>query len=156
MAVFAPVWEMIKKHEGTEFENVKYDAGGPTKFGITLANLPPGSTAQDIENLTEEQAMAIAIKQFWNPIKGDTLDQKWATILCDQSYERGVHGASNILASINHGQAQPQLAFDFLKACAAACVHHVTVDPTQAKFLAGWLNRINDLEAFLFDLHYAF
>lgn len=62
VAVFSQVAPLIIKAEGTEYTNRKNDRGGPTKYGISKRAHPD----VDIENLTEEGALAILEQEYWN------------------------------------------------------------------------------------------
>ena len=51
--------QRILDSEGSEYTDRAADRGGPTRWGITRADLPPGSTAADVQALTADQARAI-------------------------------------------------------------------------------------------------
>lgn len=51
--------QRILDSEGSEYTDRAADRGGPTRWGITLADLPPGSTAADVQAVTADQARAI-------------------------------------------------------------------------------------------------
>lgn len=56
------------KEEGG-YGNDSRDPGGPTNYGITIADVrkyvKPGATAQDVKNLTQAQAISIYRNKYW-------------------------------------------------------------------------------------------
>jgi lysozyme family protein len=69
--------ELIWGHEGG-YVNRKTDRGGPTKFGVTAKTLAaargvPKVTAEQVRNLTIDEAEAIYRKSYWGPAGGDQL-----------------------------------------------------------------------------------
>lgn len=59
------------------FCNVKGDPGGATNHGITMATLSQAlgrpATVLDVRNLTDAQAEAIYLPDYWSPVHGDQL-----------------------------------------------------------------------------------
>lgn len=53
------------------YSNEPHDPGGPTKFGIDFrdyhAYIDPKGTAEDVKNLTLDQAFKIYEDRYWNP-----------------------------------------------------------------------------------------
>lgn len=69
--------ELMFGHEGG-YVNRKTDRGGPTKYGITAATLAahrgvPKVTAEQVRNLTIDEAESIYRKSYWGPAGGDQL-----------------------------------------------------------------------------------
>ena len=60
MSDFNKAVEKVLKFEGV-LSNDKYDAGGLTKYGISKRMYP----SLDIANLTQEQAVAIYKRDYW-------------------------------------------------------------------------------------------
>lgn len=60
---------LILEWETERFTNYKNDLGGPTKYGITLVALSTyrgrKCTADDVKNLTKEEALKIYYQNFW-------------------------------------------------------------------------------------------
>lgn len=165
MAKFDLAIPLILLHEGEEYTNDPDDAGGPTKWGVTIPDIP-GATAVTIMNLTREQACEIYRRKYWAPMRGDEIvAQPVADIFLDLGVARGIHGAVDMarqalslppqkradwgrlddetLNAMNAACAKNhlQFAFDFLNVCDAARIARVRADATQAKFLPGWLRR---------------
>lgn len=69
-------FEFVKLDEGG-YSNDPEDNGGPTKFGITLQRLVEfrhhHCTAEDVRKLREEEALAIYLKNYWNPTHCDEI-----------------------------------------------------------------------------------
>lgn len=67
----------IREEGGAAYTNDPADAGGPTKFGITLATLQSwreaDCMAEDVEQLDQHEAEAIYAARFWNPARCDAL-----------------------------------------------------------------------------------
>jgi len=63
-------------HEGT-YSDHPNDPGGPTKYGITIANystfLGRQATRDDVRNMTLDEALQIYKPRYWDAIKGDEL-----------------------------------------------------------------------------------
>jgi len=150
-------------------ENVPGDGGGVTKWGIDAADHP----GIDIENLTLEEATTIYHDGEWTAIQGDTLPAGIDTAVFDEAVNTGVRESVILLQRALYGLGY-RLAVDGAlgPATMAAVVKQAQIDsaglisqllamrrqyyqeivadrPGDAGFLQGWLNRVNDLAAFL-------
>lgn len=144
------------------FTNDPHDAGGATKWGISLLL---GShyglkTADDVRNLSLERAIEIYRDEFWR--YDDIVSQRVATKILDmvvnlgnvraiQLVQMAVNWAGgsvvvdgrlggNTLTAIN------KIAQDRLFACLIPLLEayyrsRVNIKPSQARFIKGWLNR---------------
>ena len=143
-------------------ENESGDNGGLTKFGIDARGHP----GVDIANLTKDQAIAIYYSEYWVPSHAMELPLGVGEAIFDIK----VNGGKGILwlqEALNHigipcstdgifGPATKAAAQkagpDALKALCnrREQYYHAIVEahPSQAKWLAGWLNRSADLEKF--------
>jgi lysozyme family protein len=162
MADFDEAVEITLGHEGSEYTDDPDDGGGPTRWGIILADLPPGSTAEDVKNLTRDQATSIYRSKYWDPIQGDAIvSQKVANLLFDQGVLNGVSTAVKFvqaivgaevdgvfgpetLGKINRTSATKIEAL-FVASGLRRYVGICENDPSQMKFLKGWVNRSADL-----------
>ncbi len=150
-------------------EDVPGDSGGLTKYGIDAADHP----GLDIRNLTLGQATAIYRDGEWTRCQCDDLPNGIDTAVFDCAVNNGIAVAGILLQrllarngfliridgeigrqTVTAARSEANLhAPDFLKLYldlrreryADIVLHH----PADAKFLRGWLNRVNDLETFL-------
>jgi lysozyme family protein len=167
MADFLPAVQYVLVNEGSTYTDNPDDLGGPTKWGITLTALSAwrGSTctAEDVENLTQQEAQQIYQTNYWDVMKLGTIgDQNCATAIFDQSVNQGIRGVAilvqktlvslghpvqidgdigpSTLLTLNTSNARSFLA-TFIVAVQNSYVTHVITDPTQITFLYGWLSR---------------
>ena len=149
MAQFSLAIPGVLKNEGG-YTWDKADPGGETNFGISKASYPN----IDIKNLTVEEATAIYLRDFW--LFGGIVDQAVANKLFD-SYVNMRHAAIKIAqgivgspvdgaygphteAAIN-GSLSGFFLGKFRAGLAAYYQAIVAHNPSQEKFLAGWLRR---------------
>lgn len=156
----------IIKREGSNYTNDPTDKGGPTKFGITIQTLgdyhhDDAVTAEEVMALTETEARAIYQSMYverpgFTQIKSDNL----RAFLVDWGVNSGPRTAIKALQSRlgiqadgilgaltaykTNAAAQPGLYDALVNDRAdfyAAIVDH---DPSQQRFLNGWLARNNE------------
>lgn len=166
---------LVLLHEGEEYTNDPDDAGGPTKWGITIPDLPSGGTASDIQSLTKDQAIAIYRAKYWDRIRGDEFSsQKVADVYMDLAVCKGLQGATDLIRAalgiprkiVLWGKLDDetlnavrvvgdglQLCFDTLRLCDDGRIARVRSDASQVKFLPGWLRRNKHTQAHVFGLH---
>jgi lysozyme family protein len=148
-------------------EDVPGDSGGLTKWGIDQAS----HQGVDIAALTRDDACRIYRAGDWNAVKGDLLPAGWDTAAFDCCVNMGKGVAIQLLQGtlIAFGQSIGEVdgilddktlaALDFLGArpdplrtyLLKRTDHYrqIALNGSRKKFLAGWLNRVNDLAAFL-------
>lgn len=89
----------ILVHEGSAYTNDPADAGGPTRFGITLVNLSSWRgrpcTAADVQRLTPAEAEAIYRAQYLRPF--DRLGDPLRVNVIDMGVNAGVGRATRLL-----------------------------------------------------------
>lgn len=155
MADFLPAVVKTIAHEGgARYTETAGDTGGATKYGISKRAYPQ----LDIRNLTEDQAREIYRRDYWNLIKGDSIQsQAVAENIFDSAVNLGSgrtirlvqltlgvaqDGAlgQDTLAALNKADPERFIA-DFTLAKIARYVGICNKDRTQSKFLLGWLNR---------------
>lgn len=165
MAEFEKAIPLILKWEGGYVDD-KDDLGGATNRGIIFKifkqyaaqfGLPP--TKDGLKQLSEEQAKIIYKDRFWNPMKGDDInDQQVANIIFDgfvnagtstlkiaqkeaSTEADGIFGPHTI-ARINASNGK--ILFEGIKDARIRYYHMIAERREQnKKFLKGWLNRIN-------------
>jgi lysozyme family protein len=151
-------------------EDVPGDTGGLTKYGIDAADHP----GVDIRGLTLEEATAIYRDGEWTHCLCDQLPEGVDTAVFDCAVNNGVPVAGILLQRallargfgvVVDGEVGPATVWAATAACvnlkhaligqllqlrrnryADIVLHH----PGDARFLKGWLARVDDLEKFLF------
>jgi len=152
---------MILLHEGIdgEYTDDPDDAGGPTRFGITIPVLalhrgvPASSlTAHDIQNLSREEAESIYIARFIHPfveiadpLRANVIDmgvnagQRRATILLQQCIGAGVDGiVGNETRILSHRREWNDL---YVGSWLAYYERLIENSRSQIKWRRGWRNR---------------
>lgn len=155
---FEKAFEYVIKNEG-DYVFDKNDPGGETKFGISKRSYP----ALNIKDLTLEDAKKIYYRDFWQ--KGrfeEILDDLAATQVFDLSVNLGMQAAvivlQRALRSVGKtvqedglmgpetfsavSSSEPRCLLAAIKSEAAGYYRQIAAkNPSQRKFLKGWLNR---------------
>lgn len=155
----------LKKWEGG-FAIVEGDAGGATKWGVTIGTyreyINPNATVDDLRNMNDAQWRLIAKGKFWDKCKADQLkNQSVAELIVDWCFNSGIGTIKKIqgivgtktdgivgpltVAAINQWD-QKRLHFTIKAARAeffATCVRNRSAN---LKFYDGWMNRLAALE----------
>lgn len=149
--------------KATGYVNDPADTGGETKFGVAKNANP----TLNIKTLTWEDTKAVYFKKYWLAASCDKLPPKVASIVFDSAINHGVGRATKFLQQAagvaTDGDIGPvtlakissadqnglcskiaDLRVKFYKDIVAA-------KPTQAKFLNGWLRRIDEVRTFVLD-----
>jgi uncharacterized protein (TIGR02594 family) len=170
---FATAVGRVIKAEGSEYENVPGDAGGATKFGITHEDLgrylgKKDATNEEVKNMTRETAEAIYKKLYWDSMGCDLIrSEKIQQVLFDQGVNRGSVTAARqfqlvlqnlgakigvdgnigtVTSSATNGFNENDVCREYLQAATHSYVDIVKRNPSQIKFLSGWINRLQNLE----------
>lgn len=173
MASFADALPFLLSHEGG-FVDDPTDRGGATKYGITQSALdsfrlqnPDLDMPRSVADLTEDEAVVIYHADYW--MFDDFDSQKVATKVLDLAANMGLRRGIKILQEAVGAAGGPELVFDGLlgpktvqavNACdeakllyelcelAAERYKQIAVnDPSQLKFLKGWLSRAESVPA---------
>lgn len=161
----------VIQSEGSTYTDDAADRGGPTKYGVTLATLRevrPGATADDVRNLTEEEARTIYIQRFVAEPGFARIYEPLRTLVVDFGVTSGPRRATRALqlavGAVADGIMGPEtherLAGSNVDTVYASVLrqyfdHFVSVvlndsdvrefrqahPNTQLKFLRGWVNR---------------
>ena len=155
---FLKAFDYVMYHEGGYINDLT-DAGGETKFGISKRSYPH----LDIKNLTRDQARRIYFVDFWLKAKCESINNENIAIkFFDLAVNIGISPAVKLiqralratgvqvvedgiigpitLAAIN--KADPTDLLAALKSEAAGYYRLIAhADPSQQKFINGWLNR---------------
>lgn len=160
-AVIAGLIDTPAHRRAVGYVNVPGDAGGETKFGV--AQNANGNVV--VRTLTLQQALNIYQTKYWTPALCDNIPSPLSAIHFDSAVNLGVGGAAKILQTALGVTADGNIGPKTLAALAASdiptvCTQYlnarqarynaiVAANPSQAKFLAGWTNRVNALKAWL-------
>ncbi len=146
---------LMRFEGGSKITNLSGDKGGLTKYGIAQMSHPD----VDISGLTEEQAMNIYAKEYWAPSHCTDLKPELQYMHFDTAVNCGVGAAIKILqrsAEVKDDGIIDPLTIQAsqninINAYAGERIQYykgiVERDPSQARFLQGWLNRVNTIVA---------
>ena len=129
----AAIQNVLRREGG--FANVAGDRGGATNFGISQAAYPN----LDVSKLTQEQAAQIYKRDYWDAIGADRLPENIRELVFDAAVNQGVNWTKQALAQSG---GDPNA---FLQLRAQRYQQIVQADPSQQKFLQGWMNRLRDV-----------
>ena len=154
----------IRSWEGG-YCNVPGDRGGATMWGVTIATYQAvfgaTKTVDDLKAMTEQQWDDIFGRLYWNKWRADEIRcQAIANLVVDWLWASGVYGIKlpqkvlgvkidgmvgpKTIAAINDYPDQKEL-FAKMWHEREEYLQRLAVKPTQKKFLAGWLNRLNGI-----------
>ncbi len=155
MANFDKSIHHILANEGGDIiTNDPTDRGGLTKYGISQRAYPE----IDIENLTEEQAKGIYKKDYWDAVRGDDIKRQ---IIAVSIFDFAVNAGPGVAKKLaqkaigvkSDGVIGPITLSSlitipiplFLYKYAIEKIKYyrdiVSKNPSQKKFLLGWINR---------------
>lgn len=84
----------VRIYEGNKYTNHPDDPGGPTKYGVTLADvrrfIDRHATAKTVKLLTWEQAKEVYRLHYWQPIHGDKLPWPVNFLVFDMGINSGI------------------------------------------------------------------
>lgn len=137
------------KHEGLHiFTNIPGDAGGATYSGVTQAvydsyRVGKNLEKQSVKLMGDDEMNDIYFNNYWSKAGCDKItDNGLAMSVFDFAVNGGVSRAGRYL-----GLAKDSVAYNNLRERFYRKI--VQNNPTQNKFLKGWLNRVSDLRKFV-------
>ena len=158
MSAFQACVAFTLKAEGN-FVNDSRDSGGATNMGITLATLSAwrgeDCTAQDVEDMTKAEAVAIYGAHYWNPVRGDDLPPGVDLMVFDHGVLAGVGRSGRLLQTLAKvpvdGSIGPQTVAAVKRIAPSTLVQSLAVAqlayyqgcPGWVTFGKGWTNRVN-------------
>lgn len=151
--------DTILAHEGSAYTNDPKDAGGPTRWGITLVNLSNWRgylcTANDVKNLTREEASAIYRGQYIRPF--DKIPDPLRINVVDMGVNAGLFRATVLLQQMVGTTVDSWIGEQTIKAIAVRPAAEwntlyvgfrlafyedlIVSKPTNMKWRDGWRNR---------------
>lgn len=156
----------VLKWEGAAFTNDPDDHGGATKFGVIQREYDAfrrrrGLPLQSVRFISMDEAREIYRREYWDAVEGDIIPAPLDVVTFDtavlmgvgravrflqQSLGVGVDGAIGPMTRAALATADADAASaDVMNQREARLRSIVERDPTQRKFMRGWLNRLNDL-----------
>jgi lysozyme family protein len=152
MTPFDRAFDLLIVREGG-FVDDPNDAGGATKFGISLRAYPHLGY-DGIKNLTREQAKAIYLQDYWQKIRGDLLPKGFALCMFDFAVNSGVYRAIGLLQDVLgvtvDGQLGPQTQAaltriperELIEKFSAERILFLTQSSKFNRFGKGWTRRV--------------
>ena len=127
------------------------DRGGPTNLGVTQAvydnyratmRLP----TQPVTMITRDEAAAIYRNGYWDPLGCGEMTWPLAVVVFDAAVNHGPGRAQRFLRDVAWADV-PETVQSFALLCLRRAFYRrlTEQDATQAKFLTGWLNRLEKL-----------
>jgi len=142
-------------HEGG-YVNNPADKGGPTKYGITQADMPN----LNIATINQAQAESYYLEHYWKPLYSQITDQ----LLCEKIFDMGVlFGVGTAVKMLQISMAKEiNLVSDgtfgpntlaatnmygdlnaYKQTLLAHIISVVTANPGDSVFIKGWTSRVN-------------
>lgn len=153
--------KVIVAEGGSKVTNNPKDPGGLTKYGISKKSYP----TLDILNLTEDQAIAIYKRDYWDKIQGDKLPYNVAYAIFNVAVNRGVavavKYAQNSVNAVQDGNmgtwtvnailsmGEKTFLEKFLSLAKQGYENLVASNPSLSSFLSGWKNRIDQISDYV-------
>ena len=148
MDTFPECLKVILEEEGG-ISNHRQDPGGLTKYGISQRSYPE----VDIANLTIQQASAIYLNDYWNPVRGHLMPAGLDLLVFDCAVNQGSTTAAILLQTAlgvradgsigpitltRANQAMPDVLITF----AAERALQYEFNRNEATFGRGWYRRL--------------
>jgi lysozyme family protein len=155
---FKKIYDHTLKWEGgSKLHNVSGDSGGWTIYGISYNNNKQHfNSLEDFKKMTYEKACEIAYNNYYKPLHLEKVNPEVRDQLFDIAFNTGVKRAvilvqralglidDGIMGKITLG-CLPDLKNDRLYNERVKFYNSIVKNnPSQNKFLKGWLNRSND------------
>jgi lysozyme family protein len=147
----------------TGYTNDPNDPGGETKYGIAENENPD----IDVKNLNWEQAKHIYFDRYWIPSHCDDMPGRLAALHFDGSINIGLASAAKLIQRAVNVTVDGKIGQETIEAiknadeialCNSVCDERadyyrniVQRKPTQAKYLRGWLIRVEEMRHFVTD-----
>ncbi len=149
-ASFEEAYAFIRRWEGG-YVNDPDDRGGPTNLGITQATYDRyrqdhGLPTRDVRQITPEEAEAIYRRYYWEASGAARLPRPLGIVHMDTAVNMGGKRAMEFLTEAQRRYPNdPNAAVEAYLDLRLNRYLELARDPSQRKFLSGWLNRLRDL-----------
>ena len=130
---FDKAFDFVLTYEGG-YSNDPDDPGGVTKYGISKRYHPN----VDVENLTIDEAKDIYRREYWTLSGCEQLTPQVAVVVFDTAVNCGVSRAT-------HWFTEDPTIDGILMRRVQHYLDRCTSNPSQRKFLRGWLRRVTGL-----------
>jgi len=162
---------ILKWEGGAKYTNDPLDRGGATKYGITLNTLQSNHydinhdgkvNTEDVKSLQIDDFKRILKSQYWDRWKADMItNQSLANLLVDWVWGSGKYGITipQSLLGVPADEIVGQKTINALNSTNQRIIYNkvwearkefylniVKINPSQSKWLRGWINRLNDLK----------
>lgn len=166
VSAFPKALELVLRNEGG-YVNDPNDRGGATNFGVTQRTYDyyrqkTQRHMQPVRDISRAEVEAIYLDGYWSQLDLDQFPEKLAICLFDAAANHGPRACVKLLQrSLNveadgiigpetlgalSAKSEAQAIKDFQDQREAFYLAIVARDPTQAKFLNGWMNRLDHVE----------
>lgn len=122
------------------YVNDPSDRGGETNFGISKRAYP----SEDMRSLTLARAVDLYRRDYWDALHLDNYETKPAIVMMDIAINHGTGRASKWSKVTTDPDALLDRRVQFYRSI-------VERDPSQQKFLNGWLKRTDSLRSYIKD-----
>ena len=174
MAQFKPYFDnfLLPWEGGSKYTETPGDLGGPTKYGITLKEWQQHGydknndnliNATDVKMISYDDALKLCKEEYWDVFRADDIkNQSIAAAIVDFAYNCGRSMGKRIqtivgakadgvfgpltISKINNYPNQEELFNKIQEARKNRYLAIVRANPSQNKFLKGWMNRTNNLK----------
>ena len=158
---FGHCLDIVLRHEGG-FVDHPQDPGGATNLGITLKTLSAWRkaqcTADDVRNLTREEAQEIYRANYWNALNCDSLPPGVDLVAFDFGVNAGVGRAARLLQEVVHVEQDGEVgaitvgavqrindpAFIIQKFTEGRMKHYKSLSKMWPTFGRGWTRRTDE------------
>lgn len=165
---FDTALKFVLSEEGGYVNNI-HDSGGATNHGVTQATYDLWRDSvhqphQDVQLITDAEVRTIYENNYWEPSRAQTMHSPLDVTHMDWSVNHGISGAIKTLQAALGVEADGLFGKETASALAIAdpveisqtynqlrrewYKNRIVQKPDQQIFLAGWLGRVDRLEAY--------
>ena len=149
MKNFEKCFPLLIESEGTGYSNTPGDNGGPTKYGVTIADVRryvnKNATAQDVRALTLDQAKDIYKSKYWDALSCDDLPSGVDYTCFDYGVNSGLGRPRKVLSQFKSLSGIKLI--DAINDERESFLRKIGVGHN-AQFLNGWLARVSRVRSF--------